>query len=57
MCEMRTDLLRVCVCVGVGRLRETETTRKGAQEEGAGATKEEGLDGPDFGNLYAELRG
>ena len=54
---MGTDLLRVCVCVGVGRLTETETTRKGAQEEGAGATKEEGLDGPDFGNLYAELRG
>lgn len=48
----------MCVCVGVGWLRETETetTRKESEEGGAAARKEEGLDGPDFGNLYAELR-
>ena len=39
-CEMRKDLLCECVCVGVGWLRETETTRKGSEEEGAGARKE-----------------
>ena len=37
---MRKDLLYECVCVGVGRLRETATTRKGSEEEGAGARKE-----------------
>ena len=37
---MRKDLLCQCVCVGVGWLRETETTRKGSEEEGAGARKE-----------------